>query len=71
MACRSMSLSIFPLVWPSAVASRVSHHCAQRTIPRSIACRIQLMCPKSVHSVGFFPSLLDKDLTTDSASMAK
>eukprot|EP00959_Pyramimonas_sp_CCMP1952_P119603 2501073-Pyramimonas_sp.AAC.1 len=29
------------------------------------------MCPKRVHAVEFFKSLLDKDLNTDSASMAK
>eukprot|EP00959_Pyramimonas_sp_CCMP1952_P190274 3980114-Pyramimonas_sp.AAC.1 len=29
------------------------------------------MSPKRVHSIGFFKSLLDKDLKTASASMAK
>ena len=34
-------------------------------------CRIQLVCPNNVHSVGFFRSLLERDLKTDSASTVK
>eukprot|EP00959_Pyramimonas_sp_CCMP1952_P162030 3387736-Pyramimonas_sp.AAC.1 len=48
----------------------VSHYCPQCTIPRSIICRIHLMCPKSAHSVGFFRSWLDDDLKTSSATMS-
>eukprot|EP00959_Pyramimonas_sp_CCMP1952_P408989 8571007-Pyramimonas_sp.AAC.1 len=62
---------MLPLVWPSAVISRVSHHNMLSTITRSIICRIQLMCPKRVHSVGFFKALLDNDYRTDAASMVR
>eukprot|EP00959_Pyramimonas_sp_CCMP1952_P427167 8946479-Pyramimonas_sp.AAC.1 len=61
-----MSLSWFRS--PVAGITPLNALCA---IPRSIICRIQFMCPRRVHSVGFFKSLLGKGLKTDSASMVK